>query len=151
MKKCGVFIFSSFISLLLGTMIYILFRTSSLKVFSWLQFIGIDFLNSSLRKKMVVFSEDIPHWVLFSLPDGLWNFSYICLMLAIWEGNISQKNIFWIIIISIVSIGSEIGQWLGLVQGTFDITDVLFYTIGSFFPFLIFRQKINFNFINNKK
>ena len=37
-KKNSIFILSSFISLFLGTVIYILFRTSSLKVFSWFKY-----------------------------------------------------------------------------------------------------------------
>lgn len=150
-KKNSRFIISSFISLFLGTVIYILFRTSSLKVFSWLKYFGIDFLNSSLRKESIKWAENIPHWILFSLPDGLWSFSYISLILGIWRGNISQSNIFWIILIPIVSISLEIAQYFGFIQGTFDIIDVFFYFIGSILPFLIFRKTIIFNFINQRK
>lgn len=144
--KYNKLIFGSLASLILGTLIYVLFRASSLKVFSWLDFLGIDITQTELRKQAISITSILPKWILFSLPDGLWIFSYVCLMLSIWKGAISTRNIFWISIISLVAIGSEIAQLSGLVQGTFDFSDVLLYFIGSLLPLILYKNSINYNF-----
>jgi hypothetical protein len=136
-------IFGSFLTLLVGGLIYILFRTSTLKMFSWYETIGLGELTNVMRKMTFQFSDKIPEWILFSLPDGLWIFSYVSLMLFIWQNSVSIKNIFWISIIPILAIGSELGQLFGLVIGTFDIADLLFYIFGMTLPFILFTKSIN--------
>lgn len=133
-------------SLLLGGGIYILFRVSSLKMFSWFETIGINIIESDLRKNSILIAQYFPDWFLYSLPDGLWIFSYVCLMLSIWKKSISQQNIFWISIVPLVAVGSEILQFFGLVQGTFDMVDVLCYLTGFMLPFLILNKSINYKF-----
>ena len=138
-------IFGSILTLITGGMIYILFRTSSLKMFSWYQTIGLDELTNELRKFTFQFADKIPEWILFSLPDGLWIFSYVSLMLFIWKNSVSIKNIFWISIIPILAIGSEIGQLFGLVSGTFDFADLLLYLFGMTLPFIFYYKSIKLN------
>ena len=138
-------IFGSILTLITGGMIYILFRTSSLKMFSWYQIIGLDELTNELRKFTFQFADKIPEWILFSLPDGLWIFSYVSLMLFIWKNSVSIKNIFWISIIPILAIGSEIGQLFGLVSGTFDFVDLLLYLFGMTLPFIFYYKSIKLN------
>lgn len=140
-------LFAHFFSLFLGILIYLFFRTESLKFFSWLKIIGINFLNTNLRKATFQFAKFLPDWFLFSLPDGLWIFSYVCLMLYIWKNNISKHNLFWISIIPLIAIFSEIAQIFHLVRGTFDINDLLFYLLGFFLPFIIFNKKLNYKLI----
>lgn len=138
-------IFGGILTLITGGMIYILFRTSSLKMFSWYQIIGLDELTNELRKFTFQFADKIPEWILFSLPDGLWIFSYVSLMLFIWKNSVSIKNIFWISIIPILAIGSEIGQLFGLVSGTFDFVDLLLYLFGMTLPFIFYYKSIKLN------
>lgn len=142
--KYNKLIFGSLASLILGTSIYILFRSSTLKVFSWLDFIGINILDSNIRKSALSISNHIPDWVLLSLPDGLWLFSYVCLMLYIWKNSITIQNLFWISIIPVIAVGSEIAQYFGLLKGTFDFTDLLLYILGGVLPLLIFKNSINY-------
>jgi hypothetical protein len=115
-------------------------------MFSWYETIGLGGLTKELRKLTFQFSDKIPEWILFSLPDGLWIFSYVSLMLFIWQNSVSIKNIFWISIIPILAIGSEIGQLFGLVPGTFDFADLLLYLFGMTLPFMFFTKSINLNF-----
>lgn len=138
-------IFGHIITLLIGGLIYVLFRTSSLLMFSWYKTIGLGGILKGLRKSTIPFAENIPEWILFSLPDGLWIFSYVCLILLIWKNSVSLKNIFWLLIIPILAIGSELGQLFGLIIGTFDLTDLLLYILGITLPFIFFKQSINFN------
>lgn len=142
--KYSKLIFGSIASLILGTSIYILFRSSTLKVFSWLDFIGINILDSNIRKYALSISNNVPDWVLLSLPDGLWLFSYVCLMLYIWKNSITVQNLFWIGIIPAIAIASEVAQCLGILQGTFDPMDLLLYILGGVLPLLIFKNSINY-------
>lgn len=138
-------VFGNITTLLVGGLIYILFRTSSLKMFAWYETIGLSSLTIALRKLTFPFAPKIPEWILFSLPDGLWIFSYVSLMLCIWNNTVSFKNLFWILIIPFLAIGSEIGQGLGLIPGTFDLADLLLYILGMTLPFLFFNKSINLN------
>lgn len=133
-------IFNVVLSLGLGTLIYLLFRVSTLNIFSWLNIFNIDFSNSLLRKFTLSKANVFPDWFLFSLPDGLWIFSYVNLMLLVWNFKINFQSIIWISIIPLVAIISEVGQSLGMIRGTFDFSDLLFYILGFILP-IIFSHK----------
>ena len=137
--------FGNILTLVLGGLIYVLFRTSSLKMFNWFEIIGLKSLTTELRKLSFQFACKIPEWILFSLPDGLWIFSYVSSMLFIWKNSVTTKNIFWISIIPILAIISETGQYFGLLSGTFDSIDLLFYLFGMTLPFIVFTNSINPN------
>ena len=143
MKK--QFLIGSILSLILGTLVYLLFRVSTLKIFSWLENIGVDFLNFKIRKTTLNYTEILPDWFLFSLPDGLWIFSYTSLILHIW-GKTSKESFFWIIIIPAIAIFSEILQGLKLIPGTFDSIDLLFYTLGLLLPLTFINKNFKLNY-----
>ncbi|WP_228446639.1 hypothetical protein [Chryseobacterium sp. 3008163] len=138
----------SLIALIFGTFIYLLFRVSTLKVFSWLNYLGIDFLNFKFRIEMLKYTSNIPKWFIFSLPDGLWVFSYVTLMISVWNFIINKQSFLWICIIPIIAIFSEIFQIFQIVSGTFDIIDLLFYLLGLILPFILFKKQLNYKFFN---
>jgi hypothetical protein len=137
-------IFGHIGTLLIGGLIYILFRTTTLKMFGWYDRLGLSNSISNLRDYSEPLIKDIPNWFMYSLPDGLWIFSYISLMLYIWKNSISRNSAIWIFIIPFIAIISEFGQLFKLVPGTFDIIDLLFYVLGIFLPLLIFNNSLNF-------
>ena len=142
MKK--YLIFGHIIPLLFGGLIYVFFRTSSLLMFSWYKNIGLGEVLSRLRKSTIPIAGFIPDWILYSLPDGLWIFSYVCLILFIWKNSVSLRNIFWILIIPGLAISSELCQRFTFITGTFDWTDLLLYIFGMTLPFIFFKKSINF-------
>jgi len=129
-----------FITLLLGGMVYLSFRSNTLVMFSWFDKINLLEPISELRLITLPLSANLPNWFLYSLPDGLWLFSYLTVLLVIWDNTISKQNIQWFFLVPILAIFSEIGQLSGIVPGTFDITDLLFYLGGSILPILIFTN-----------
>lgn len=141
------YLLASFFTLIAGITIYLLFRPASLKVFSWLDYLNIDFINSDLRKTAFRHHNLFPDWFLYALPDGLWIFSYVSLMLCIWNFRINVSSLFWISIVPLVAIFSELGQLFHMVPGTFDTSDLLFYCLGMVLPLLIIFKKNNINFI----
>lgn len=141
---------ASILSLILGTAIYLLFRASSLKIFNWLEILTIDFRSSDIRNFSISYIEKLPNWFLFSLPDGLWIFSYVCLMVCIWNFKFNYQSIFWICIIPIIAISSELGQAINLVKGTFDILDLVFYILGFCIPFILIFNNKNYKLLNHE-
>lgn len=132
----------------MGTLIYLLFRVSTLKIFNWLNIFKIDFIKSDFRNWILSNSSIFPKWFLFSLPDGLWTFSYVSAMLCIWDFKLNNRNFIWITFIPLVAVVSEIGQKIKIVPGTFDKLDLLFYVIGFIAPIIFSIKTIDFKNYN---
>jgi hypothetical protein len=110
-------------------------------MFSWLNSVnGVRILND-FGNTFHVF-----HWFKYSLPDGLWLFSYTVLMLEIWKQRINKESLFWIFILPFIALFSEFLQLFKVIPGTFDFIDLIFYSLGTILPFyqpnvLIFSNK----------
>jgi len=128
--------------LIIGGLIYISFRPETLLMFDFFSTLSIDAPIEYLRENTMGLKQYFPDWFLFSLPDGLWVFSYVSLVLLIWNNTISKHNIFWIILIPIIAVLSEFGQYIKIIPGTFDELDLMFYILGAFFSLLIFTNTI---------
>lgn len=126
-KNRATRIILSLVFLFLGGLIYIIYRDKSLLMFDWFNSIGISNEIDGLRN---LFQGDgIYGWVKYSLPDGLWIFSYMFLIDAIWDGerNIVSKWFLWFL--PIVAILSECLQYFGLLPGVFDWMDMACYML----------------------
>lgn len=111
----------------LGGLIYIIYRDKSLLMFDWFNSIGVSSGIDGLRS---LFQGDgVYGWVKYSLPDGLWIFSYMFLIDAIWNGEkiITSKLFLWFL--PIVAILSECLQYFGLLSGVFDWKDMASFTL----------------------
>ena len=133
-----------FLTLLTSGLIYIAFRTETLAMFKWFRIIHLDTPIEYLRVLTMDSKEFLPSWFLFSLPDGLWIFSYLSLSLLIWGNRITRENIFWIGIIPLTAIVSEIGQLFNVVPGTFDLIDLTFYLFATIMPIFLFTNLLTF-------
>ena len=127
--------------LLLGGLIYILFRAESLKMFTWFEAMGLSDFIKNIRKARVF---SVPEWVIFSLPDALWLFSFSNIMLILWGYKLSKQSIIWIFAAPIIGLISEFGQAVSVVPGTFDLLDLIFLFFASILPFIIFNKTINY-------
>lgn len=67
--------------------------------------------------------------VKYSLPDGLYCAAYILFIDAIWHDDESFIKYYIISLVPLVTIISEILQYFGLVRGTFDIYDLICYSL----------------------
>ena len=137
-------LFGHILTLVIGGLIYIAYRTDTLLMFKWFAAISLDTPIEYLREMTMSTKSTLPGWFLFSLPDGLWIFSYITLTLLIWKNKITKQNVFWIGIIPLVAILSELGQLFGIVSGTFDIVDLTFYIVGVISPLIFFTNLLTF-------
>jgi len=107
------------ISLLIGSLIYILWRPETLIIFAWFDNIGATNIITSLRKTIGVFPPFLPLWMLYSFPNALWVFTGIFILGCIWEKNLARGSVFWIGVFLLIAFGSEIGQFLRIVPGVF--------------------------------
>ncbi len=111
---------NSLIPLFIGGIIYLYTRSNNIYFLDWIS----SFLI--IPKKI-----DLPNWIQYNLPDGLWTFASTNLMLIIWSYKISKKTILWIITPLII------GIFLEFTYGTFDPIDLLYIFIGATLPIAI--------------
>jgi hypothetical protein len=126
--------------LTIGGLIYVVFRAKSLRMFSWFESIGIKTQISFLREYFSPIKSCLPSWVYFSLPDGLWVYSFTSIILILWAGKIN----FWLIIPFTSGILIEILQGLSFT-GTFDYLDLAFSLIGISTSIVIINRKFKQN------
>jgi len=71
-------------------------------------------------------AELFPRWFSYSLPDALWTYACISLILIYWrEGPFFYKAL-WLGIAITLGVGFEVGQLLNIVPGTFCVSDLIF-------------------------
>lgn len=109
-------------------------------MFTWFSYLHLNKEIDLMRKQLI--KIPLADWIKYSLPDGLWIFSYISLILFLWNNQLKKENMFWIFSIPIIAIFSEILQASYLLQGTFDTMDILLYLLGSILPFIFYNKSI---------
>jgi len=77
-------------------------------------------------------------WVKNSLPDGLWLFSYMFLIDAIWDREKVFLYYFFLYLLPIIAIASEILQAFDIVSGVYDTLDLSCY-FGAILLFLTLK------------
>ena len=115
----------SLVILLLGGLIYVIFRDKSLLMFDWFNTIGISNEVDGLRRLFQ--GEGIYGWVKYSLPDGLWIFSYMFIVDAIWDRERNVVSMIFLWGLPIVAVLSECFPYFGLLPGVFDWMDMASY------------------------
>ena len=128
------------IPILIGSSIYLIYRSETLVMFGWFNALGVSDLVSKLRN-FSLFNSQIPLWIKYSLPDGLWVYSLTSLMIIIWRDVKSKSKYYWIASSIIIAIVIELGQYLRLIPGTYDILDIILCLIAFSLSFLILYKK----------
>lgn len=142
--KKNMTVLSIILSVLLffaGGMIYLLYRTTNLIMFEWVEYVDLGNSIRYLRNEMAYYS--LPQWIKFSLPDGLWVLSYVIFMGTIWKFKL-RESLFYILLLPIISVFSELLQLFDLLRGTFDIVDLIFYLFASVLG-ILYINLLNYN------
>jgi len=132
-------------ALLLGGIIYILFRASEPVFFKWIPGPGLASWFGFARQSSVTFSHSLPEWIVFSLPNGLWAFAYALIITGIWAGSKSWLRIFWMASIPVLVLGFELLQLTGTIPGIFCVHDMAFGIAGLIIGILAGTKTINPN------
>jgi hypothetical protein len=120
----------AFMSVAAGVTVYIMWRPDTIRVFSWLEFAGMRRPVDNIRTYTYPMHGSIPEWIVYSLPNGLWAFSYALIITHLWKGNSSPVRYFWFASIPILTLGYEFFQYTGFVPGVFCIEDLIFSIAG---------------------
>jgi len=134
-------ILHGYLPLLIGSLIYILFRPYSLLMFRWFEVLKIDSIILFFRNSIGIYKDFIPDIVIYSFPNGLWTYSLISNIILIWNNEKNYYMYFWIIIAVIISLGGEIGQAINVIPGTFDFLDLILISLGIYLPFIFLKDE----------
>ncbi len=118
-------VWASIILTILGSLIYLMFRDKSLVMFSWFKCVGLNEAIDYLRNKSIMVEPC--YWIKYNMPAGLWLFSYMLIIDAVWGETKCEKRVFYIYVLPISALLSEFMQLYGLCPGTFDVLDVISY------------------------
>jgi hypothetical protein len=114
----------------IGAAVYSLWRSKALLLFAWYKWAGLYGPVLSLRAYFAGVKHFIPGPILYSLPDGLWVYSFTALMGYIWYQKPQRyARLFWTLLPISMAVTAEIGQGLRLVPGTFDWADMSSYLV----------------------
>jgi len=78
-----------------------------------------------------LFSNNVPDWILYNLPDGLWFFSLLETVWFIWKGVFSRSFLIWIFLCCCLAATSEYLQLINFIPGTYDWLDLLTYFLAT--------------------
>ncbi len=124
--------------LIIGTMIYLLFRSTTLRVFSWIDKAGMTNIIEKLRSFVHPLSKCLPDWIKYSLPDSLWVYSLTSALLIIWSDD-KKMAIYSLLIPITLGCVYEIGQITKWIPGTFDFRDLTLNSISLIISLIILK------------
>lgn len=116
----------------LGASIYVLWRPTRLRVFSWLGQLGLGGVVQSARQGAAGLGERLPDLVLYTLPDALWALALSAAMARIWRARLHRRGAWiWVAMGAVIGAGGEGLQWAGWLPGTADWADALASLAGA--------------------
>jgi len=127
MKKI---ILHTFLPLFIGGVIYLLIRPANFLIHSIVEESWLLPSISTIRQASISFSSSLPNIIVYSLPDGLWVYSFTATIFYVWNFKINNWSLLFSSVPVILGIGSELGQFFKIVPGTFDFIDIIFYLFG---------------------
>jgi len=115
-------------------------------MFKWFGALGLEPSIESLRLVTAVAQKAMPHWLIYSLPDGLWVYALTALMILLWRHTdwLSIK-IFWLSMGLLLGASSELGQLAGVLPGAFDPIDLLVCLIAPAAALLLTSRRLILN------
>lgn len=134
--KSGIGIIATF-AVLLGGIIYMLYRSSDVIAIQWMSSIGMERWIQEIRSPEPGSHLLLPQWMIYSLPNGLWALAYAMIISYIWIGHRSWLKWVWLSTIPMLVYGFEMLQYMKIVPGTFCREDLLSASIGIFLGVLI--------------
>ncbi len=128
--------------ILLGSLIYVLYRKPTLLVFQWIDTVGLTPCIVLLRNQITL---PLTSFIQYSLPDGLWCYAFAYTLFQIWKDESIIARYLIIGGIPMIGVVSELLQIPHWIQGTFDLNDVIAYGAAGIILYVISIQKGNIN------
>ena len=132
----------SWLLMLLGGVIYLLWRPTDILMFRWIQSIGLENKLIFLRDQYALEFDGNWSWVKNSLPFALWLTSSVLMFHGVWGPVKSKPAVIWSTIFIVGSVFSEFSQKCKLLPGTYDPTDlIVIFCIGVFYYLVLICSK----------
>jgi len=122
-KKHIFIITNCMIPLFVGLSIYLFLRDENILLFCWINDIGLLNQIVSIRKYTLAFRESMPSWFIYTLPDGIWVYSFTICLGIVWYG--SRCFYYWLLIGFYMGVISELLQLFNIIRGTFCMNDMI--------------------------
>lgn len=132
----------SVLALILGSVLYIGWRQEVPEFIFWLKDFGLGSIINGIRTTAVESNFNIPVWVVYSLPQGLWSFAFAVLISSIWSRSSWVLSGLWYAFVLLLPIGWEIAQYFHLLTGTFCWIDLFMGLTGALLGIIIIHFKI---------
>jgi hypothetical protein len=126
-------------SLLSGLIIYIGFRGTNTPIYSWV--LNLGFENEVCHLRIAAQGISLPDWFIYSMPDGLWMFSFVLTVLSIWRFNLDKTTWIWIGSTILIGLGFELMQSFVKRLGVFDWMDLFLMIAGAAIALTIFSNR----------
>ena len=120
----------SIILVCIGGCIYLMQRTTGILMFRIIDFLGLTDAVAGLRNSI----QQMPEFVVFNLPGGLWSASYVLLSDAVFAGQSKMMRLAWGSLIPMIGLVSELLQAVALCPGTADWLDAVCYGV----PYILY-------------
>ena len=119
------------VTLAIGALIYLCCRTTDLYFFNLFPDGRLPMWLVETRE-WIATEVNMPEWVRYSLPDGLWLFSYLLFIDLLWGNTMRKWKLLFLTALPVGILISEALQMLHVIPGTGDWMDILFYMLALF-------------------
>jgi hypothetical protein len=123
LKKEQIVFFQSILPLFLGILIYAFWRP-------------IPFIDPAQITFPLNCNIQVPNWVKYNLPDGLWMYALLSSLFFLWRQHFSRQCIVWLVLAVCMSFLLEILQEFDIIQGTYDLKDLITYILSTIIFFI---------------
>ena len=128
-----------FVLLLLSMFIYLFYRTENTLI-NWLFIEAVGYENFHLIREVITNRLHLSPSIVYSLPEGIW---VLCITVtsSYFKYTYRKKTIHFIYLPILFAVLLELFQLLGITNGTFDLTDLLFASFCWGIPYLILKKQ----------
>lgn len=123
--------------LLAGSVLYILFRPTTLLMFHWADSLALMESIATIRIHVHSSNGYLADWTIYSLPFALWVLSYLLFVNGVWGNSTSYWRIAYFWSVPIMALFAEIAQGLSVIPGHFDPVDLVTIIVATILGFVV--------------
>lgn len=145
LKKNIIFIILKVVlPILLAGFIYLFYRSTETVIFKIINTVISS--DALIRLRLFFqFNFSLTSVLIYSLPGGLWLYSFSNLVLIFFNKNEKTQYVLTLLILFFIVCTLELFQYLQITDGTFDLIDLLFYSFAILLSFITGKKSINKN------
>lgn len=124
------------VAILVGTIIYVVYGSDTFVINKVLRGIHLGGLIDTLRAYAPANLAPLRNQV----PDGLWVYAGTTLMINVWSAKSTGVQL-WIFCPLMFGLAGELGQYVNVVPGTFDLLDIFSMLTGCILSYVFTKKR----------